>query len=85
MLTAMIPARVSRTPQRLMFSALGRACNDMITRINAAAMTNTPGNRSSERPFFLARPTRRFHNMGIGVIRIRASVKTLAAEVTYRF
>lgn len=46
------------------------------------ARKNIPGNKSNERPNFLPRPTRRFQSMGIGVIRIKASVNTLAAEVT---
>lgn len=82
MLTAMIPATVSRTPQRLMFSALGDASNDMTTRMSAAAMTKTPGNKSRDKPIFLLRVTWRFHSIGTGVIRIKASVTTLAVVLT---
>jgi hypothetical protein len=56
-----------------------------MTRINAAAMTKTPGKRRSDRTSFLLRLTSRFQRTGIGVTKIRASVSTLAAEVTYRF
>lgn len=56
-----------------------------MTRINAAAMTNTPGNSRSDRPSFLLRLTSRFQSTGIGVTKIAASVITLRAEVTYKF
>ena len=82
MLTAMIPASVSRTPQRLIFRALGEACSDITTRTTAAAMTNTPGKRRRERLSFLLRLTSRFQSIGIGVTRMRASVRMLAVEAT---
>jgi hypothetical protein len=82
MLTAMTPARVSRTPHRLIFRALGETCKDMMTRIKAAAMTKMPGKRSKDRPSFLLRVTFRFQSIGIGVMRIRASVAMLRVEAT---
>ena len=83
MFTAMIPASVSRTPQRLMFTALGEACSDITTRTTAAAITNTPGKRSRLRVNFLLRLTPRFQSMGIGVTRIKISVMMLAGAVAY--
>jgi hypothetical protein len=56
-----------------------------MTRINAAAMTKTPGKRRSDRTNFLLRLTSRFQRTGIGVIKIKASVMTLSADVTYKF
>jgi hypothetical protein len=81
MLTAMIPASVSRTPQRLMFTALGEACNDITTRTTAAAITKTPGKRSRLRLNFLPRLTSKLQSKGIGVIRMRTSVKMLIGAV----
>ena len=54
----------------------------MITLIKAAAMTNTPGKRSSDKTSFLLRLASRFQSTGIGVTRIKASVNTLAVDVT---
>lgn len=56
-----------------------------MTRINAAAMTKTPGKRRSDRTSFLLRLTSRFQRTGIGVIKIAASVITFRADVTYKF
>jgi len=82
MLTAIIPARVSLTPQRLMFRALGETCRDITTRMTAAAITKTPGNRRRDRLNFLLRLTSRFQSIGIGVTMIMASVRILAVEAT---